>query len=508
MENILKKLESPFTVQVLVLALVASYWLIRWAAFSGLSGDEAEQVLFAQSFQWGYDVANPPLYTWILIALFALFGKSAGLVIGLKYCVLAGLYIALYWAARITLRHEQRLDCALVALSPVLIFFVSWQSIFSFSHSLLNALLVILTYVAFVKLMQGRRLGWALALGVAMGLGVMTKYSYLLFLIGIMVAGLSLRQTRELIISKQMLVSVAVSCVIAAPHLLWLLGASQQFVEVINYKLQIDEDVSYLSGVIKGLWNLLRAAFAFMSPLWLVVALVFPVFLKPAEQGNARATTSALLGRTFLVIILVMVAMVLVGGISQFRPNYLFLMVLFPLWVFTRIPAVATPDNRRRVYGALLLAGGLVSVGGLGVKAVTNPTNCTKCQLLMPYEDMARAFQDLGFTSGTLFATWYPNPLPGNLALYLDDARTISSKFPSVQPPQTHAPDQCLMVWIAKQSGGPIITNWSGYANKALGTNIQVYTPWKELRFPIYRQSERHIDLRYIFFDQGVGQCR
>ena len=502
-------MERPVAVHILVLALVLAYWSIRMIAFSALGGDEAEQVLFAQSFQWGYDVSNPPLYTWILIVLFTLFGKSAGLVLALKMVVLGLVYVALYQAARMSLDQERKLDMALVALSPLLIFFVAWNSIFSYSHGLLNALFVILTYIATIKAFEDGRLRWYLVLGLVVGCGVLTKYSYVLFVLGLLGASLTLPNLRGRLLSFRMLAALAISGLVIAPHAWWLLGSVEHVEYAVNSKLQIGDETSYMGGVVKGLWNIVRALFAFMSPLWIVAFLLFPALFRPLKKVDAHPFATGLLGRTFLFILAMMVAMVVVGGITQFRPNYLFLMILFPLWVFLRIPpAQAVLDKRRQVYCALVLSGAVLSVGGLVAKALIDPMRCTKCKYLVPFEDIAQGLQARGFTGGTLFATWYPVPLAGNLALYLDEARTVSKKFVAIRPPARSEPGQCLSVWVPQEQGGPDTKNAIGSTEGNFNIKIDAQTPVTRLTFPFYRTQNKHIIIDYVLLDPGSGDCK
>ena len=228
MNGLFNILARPAAFHLMVLVVIAAYGFLRLFAFSGLSGDEAEQVLFAQSFQWGYDVANPPLYTWILTGLFYIFGKSVGLALALKLFILGGIYVALYHAARISLEPERRLDAALVGLSPLLIFFISWHSIFNYSHSLLNALFVILTYMSLLKTFQTGQWKWYFLLGLMMGLGLLTKYSYALYVVGLFGAWLSITEVRQFILSKRMLFTLAVAALTVSPHTQWLLMGSDR----------------------------------------------------------------------------------------------------------------------------------------------------------------------------------------------------------------------------------------------------------------------------------------
>ena len=508
MDKALNSLQKPSVVHGLILAMVGLYWGLRVFAFSGLSADEAEQVLFAQSFQWGYDVANPPLYTWVLITLFALLGKSAGLVLAFKLAIVASIYAALYHCSRLVLANERRLDWALVGLSPVLFFFIGWHAIFNYSHSLLNALFAVFSFMALIKVIDSGRWRWYLILGLVAGLGLLTKYAFALFLIAALAAGLSLPQARQRLLSGRMLAALLVLGAVVAPHAAWLLNASDQVAHAVSYKLQTQTDAAYLSGVGTGFWNLLRAAFAFLSPFWLIALLVFPAAVKKATSTpDNQNIAGPLLGRTFIGFTLLLVGMVVIGGVSQFRPNYLFVLVLVPLWLFTRLSTeAAAPGKRRKVYAALIGVALVLSVGGLTGKALSDPWRCKKCLFLTPYEDIAKALQERGFTAGSVFATWHPTPLPGNLALYLPDARIISHKFTALKPPPRLGADgQCMTVWVPASAGGMDTENAIGSTNGAFGTPFPPDHPTHSIEVPLYRATDKTIRIDYLIATPTPG---
>lgn len=509
MNNLINILARPAAVHLLVWAVISFYWFIRQFALSGLSGDEAEQVLFAQSFQWGYDVANPPLYTWILMGLFSLFGKSVGLVLALKLVILGALYSALYQAARMSLGPRRTLDAALVGLSPLLMFFVSWHSIFVFSHSLLNGLFVILTYMAALKVFKAGQWRWYIVLGFMIGLGLLTKYSYAMFVLGLVGASLTISDVRRHILSPRMLVVLFIAALVLIPHGQWLYHSLAQVQVITAYKLQITDDISYLEGIGKGLWNIVRALFAFMSPFWVLVLLIFPKTLKPAQASDEQPLASILLGRTFAIVLGLMVAMVVFGGITQFRPNYLFLFIMVPLWVFARLPGELIAGKRRKIYAGLVMSAALLSVAGLAGKSIYDPLRCRKCQYLVPYEEIARELERRGFVGGTVFASMYPAPLPGNLAIFLDNARAVSLKmFRTIRPPLQSETGQCLGVWMAPEIGGPITKDMISEMERNFGMRIDHTTTPTRMEFPYYRMPNKKVIIDYILLDPGSGSCR
>ncbi len=514
MDHFLSFLRQPVRVHALIIGAVTLYWGLRVFAFSGLSGDEAEQVLYAQAFAWGYDVANPPLYTWALMGLFNIFGKSAAVVLAFKLAVLGGLYVALYHAARLILGPGKALDWALVGLSPVLMFPIGWHAMFSYSHSLLNALFVILAVVAVWRIVHRGRTWDFLGLGIVVGLGVMSKYSFVLFLAALLAATASVADIRTKVFTPKLALSVLVAALIALPHALWLLDAREVLQSAVNYKLQVQEETSYLTGLGKGLWNLMRAAFAFLSPYWLIALAVFPILVRGFKTPSANVW-GTLLGRTFAGVFALLAVMVL-SGATQFRPNYMFFLILVPLWAFTRLPVSEKNDKRRIAYGVIAAAGLVVSVGSLAAKAVSDPYLCKKCQQQMPYERIAQELKDRDFTGGSVLAHWYPNPLPGNLLLFLDDARMVSTKFPHLIPTHGASDGQssgkCLLVTMAVDQGGSDMVNLSARAKEAYGATVDPKTPFTRFEVPFRGMPDKWVLVDYVLLDaengQNLGDCR
>ena len=56
--------ETQGIVSMLIL-YCAVFFLVRFGLSQNLTGAEAREMLFGQSFQWGYRPGHPPLMTWL-----------------------------------------------------------------------------------------------------------------------------------------------------------------------------------------------------------------------------------------------------------------------------------------------------------------------------------------------------------------------------------------------------------------------------------------------------------
>ena len=176
-----------------------------------LGMDDADQVLLAQKWNWGYG-PQPPLYTWLVILFSKAFGLSSFTMALLKNALLFGIYTLTYFIARrLTASHTVALTAAVgLQFMPS----IAYEAHRELTHSILASLMVLATLLVFLRLRQtdaprvtqtqGMSLsaptispeaGWGhyLLLGVLGGLGILSKYNYSIFYGALIIAALSSR---------------------------------------------------------------------------------------------------------------------------------------------------------------------------------------------------------------------------------------------------------------------------------------------------------------------------
>ena len=191
---------------------------VLFAADSGLNLDfeEAQYWLWAQSPAWGY-YSKPPMVAWLIAATTHVCGNSefcvrlaSPLLHGLTALVLGALGTTLggpvlgFWSAvgYATLPG--------VALSAILI-----------TTDVPLLLCWALALLAFARWLDTARWPWAAACGLALGAGLLSKYSAIMFLpCAVLYLALSGRRLRP----RHALLATAVAFVIVAPNATWNLG--------------------------------------------------------------------------------------------------------------------------------------------------------------------------------------------------------------------------------------------------------------------------------------------
>lgn len=207
------------------LAVVATITLWRlfclWQTPLDLFMDEAQYWLWGQELAFGY-YSKPPLIGWAIRATTELGGNTAfwaRLVSPLGHALAA---VLIGFAARAYWRHPKAIWAgAAYATLPgvaVLSLFVSTDDL------LLPAYAAAL--LAWVKLRETpQSTGWAIAMGMAIGLGMLAKYAMIYLVLALIVAVIA---TSQRALRRSVLIALAVAAAIMSPNLVW--NAQQGFV--------------------------------------------------------------------------------------------------------------------------------------------------------------------------------------------------------------------------------------------------------------------------------------
>lgn len=169
-------------------ALVA-LWLLGYAGLNvfappGIDLDSAEQVYFAQSWQMGYGLRQPPLYTWLLLAL-----KPDGMSWMAMLDVVRYTFIVLWLAGVQSLARVSGASPAVQARTVLLhlgLVLVMWRVHDSLTHTVLAACLTIWGAVALVRALS--QPAWWVLVGALGALACLSKFNAALWCASSLVA--------------------------------------------------------------------------------------------------------------------------------------------------------------------------------------------------------------------------------------------------------------------------------------------------------------------------------
>lgn len=478
---------------------------LRLLLLPGASQDDAEQLLFAQTLAGGYNPAQPPLYTWLVVVAQSVVGVGPGAVVLVKYAALIAIYGFLYPTARLLLA-DRRL-AALAALSPLALYYVAWDAVLNYSNTVLMSAASAATIYALVRVYRGG-IGSFVGLGVALGVGLMAKYGFALFLAALFLAALSEARLRARLLRPGALLAVAVAFPILLPHLAWLVADGQDLGGALGARLDAGITGGYAAGVINALLKLANAIVVFLFPLIVILPIFFPKAFRRRREGSEDARLwMRFFERFFAAAILLIVVGILAFGVTTVRTHYMFVLLPVPIYVFLRVEAAGVPPQRARLYLAALLGLTLVSLTGLAIKGVADPRWCRKCYFHAPYEALAGKLREAGFRQGTILAHFQRYQMAGNFRRWFPDSRILSTKYPYFAPPLRDDGEvgQCLLIWERDAGAAP------PGALLELAAKIGVSPadlPVRMAEAPMIRGPDRPFRIGYALLPAGVGDCR
>ena len=500
---------APRAVAAAVLSYLVLLWALRVALFPGASQDDAEQMLLSQAWAWGYDLANPPLFTWLVIAVERLVGISVAAVEGVKFAALAATYLLIYATGRQVLRDDRL--AMLSALSLLAIYYVAWDAVLSYSHSVLLTTACAATFLALLRLDRAPALSSYALLGLCLGLGGLTKYNFALVATALAIAAMTDADLRRRLLDPRIALTVAIAAAIAAPHGIWLLDRLGGAGALVSERLYAGEQASHLVRVGHGLFDVTQSTIGFLSPLWILLLLFFPRAYRPLKDGDRETARYHRVLTVYLCAIVgLIVVIVMAVGATRVRTSYMFVLILFPVFFFARVQAIAAGPAALRRFGLAMAALAALVPAGLVAKDVIDPSRCRKCYLHVPYGEIADALRAAGFETGTIFAWLHRHYIGGNLRPHFPAARIVGMKHRGFVPPATGDSGQCLLIWDADQPSDPAAIKASvvGEAARLFGAEIDESATVHEIMRPIGDSAERRINLRYILVKDGSGGCR
>lgn len=340
-----------------VYLLLAGYFIlnviVRLSLPASLELDEGQQLFLAQWLAIGYD-SQPPFYNWLQYGAVHLLGDTVAALSVLKNLMLFGCYLLFGLAAHLMIRN--RVLAVIATLGLLTIPQISFEAQRDLTHTVAVLFAACLFIYFFIRAIERpNAINYAMT-GVAIGIGVISKYNFILLPVAAVLAILPERDLRKRLFDPRLLLTVMVSVAIAAPHAWWFLHHVGEATSRTVGKLMEDPDDSRPEQIAEGLLSLLAAIAAFTLPTLLFFGVAFGRTLLGAWKADNQWTR--LIGRMFLLLVAALVLLVIFGGASNIKDRWLVpFFFLLPIYLCLKIEASGeTVDIAPRRFGMIAIA--------------------------------------------------------------------------------------------------------------------------------------------------------
>jgi hypothetical protein len=206
---------------LLFVLFVALLWSALPAALQTVPhADNVEQLNWAHSLQWGY-LKHPPLPTWLLHGALSVFAPSALLTEALAMACVALTLLLLWRCARLLLDPPAAL---LVLLLSSANYYLMGRGSFLNHNTVMLPFVAASAWAVLRILHDGAGAPWSawVLLGLAQGLGMLTKYQMALPIAANALALLALGAWRQPRFAVRAALAALATLLPLVPHLLWL----------------------------------------------------------------------------------------------------------------------------------------------------------------------------------------------------------------------------------------------------------------------------------------------
>ena len=456
--------------------------------------DEAEQLLLTQHLDLGYG-SQPPLYTWLLSGLFSIFGTGLAALAAVKNVLLFSTYLFVYKSALEVTGDEERASVAMLSL--LLIPQIMWESQRDLTHSVMGTALAAATLFVVLRLLKTGAPRYYAIFGACAGIGILSKYNYAFFLVALLAAGWSMKAFRARLFNRKMLLSLLCLLLVVTPHLYWMLDHMHKATTDAG-KFKMAHSMGRFAAWGTGFMSLTAAAAAFAGGLVAIYALFF-FRRSPGETGSAPEDDYAtLVRRTLAAGLSLCVVMIICFKVTAFKDRWMQpLLFLTPVWLVTLHPGRFTLA-RARGYLSLCLAVAVAVLILMPGHVLWGPRIGKFGRLNAPYDRLAAALREAGFTDGVIVAQG--RLVGGNLRIFFPESRVVAPEAPAPVEPQGKAR---LLVWDATRDAA-LPEGLRAFALGRFASPQQLATPPRYVEATYRHASGRAMRLGFVLLPAGL----
>lgn len=384
-----------------VLGFLAFYFslhiILRVVSSPALELDEGEQVVLSQWLLPFY-LEQPPLYTWLQIAIINIFGINVFSLSVLKNTLLFLSYLFIL----LSVKKITNNNCKAILASVSLIFIpqISWSVQRDLTHSVLLLSVLSAFFYIIVSLIKRKNLIGYTFLGITMGLGLLSKHNFILFSGALILACLTSHETRNFLIDKRIFLAIFITLLIISPYILSIVSDSDYFISVMN-----GPKTDNLTTSIKVLSELIYRIPIILLPLCIVYAIVFrkEFFTRFPETCSIRFIN--LIQRYIIFLILLLSLSIFLLEITTIKNRWIApLIVLIPLYLIIRSREKTLTPKKISLFLRITAITGILILVSMCIRNLSCSISGLVTDFNYPSETIAGEIRELGFQKGIIIA--------------------------------------------------------------------------------------------------------
>ncbi|QKK25861.1 ArnT family glycosyltransferase [Rhizobium hidalgonense] len=460
--------------------------------------DEAEQAFYSQYLLAGYG-PQPPFYNWIQYAIVSVTGISMWVLSVPKNIILFGCDLFYGLAAREALKNRSL--AAVAMLSLITLPQVGLMAQRELTHTVALLFATSLFLFGFFRTLRRPTVGSYLVIGIATGIGLISKYNFAILPFAAFIAVLPDREWRNRLFDWRLLPAIAIAILIILPHALWLpdnlASASGPTLERMTAE---HEAAAGLPRIGQGLLSLVIAVIGFVAlPIVLIAAAFRRDFFRALASTNPMIRV---IERMMIVSLIAFAGVVVFAGASDIHERWLdpCLLVLL-IYLFLKLQAAGfdlsaglarfrpvVPVFMVVILAILLLR--IVAIQYIGTYTRTN----------VPFSgyvaELTATRKPVLIVAGTKFVA-------GNMKLEFPDVPVVIPFFPgSGVPEYATAKGPVLVIWRGETADDPTIS--PGFANDLVRSGIHLQE-LKTLTLPyLFSNGKKSFSIGYSWVEGGA----
>lgn len=419
--------------------------------------DEAEVAISTTQWQWFYHPTNPPLYHWLLLGMYKIFGIQPLSHFILKNILMVLTIFSLYQVALRMVGDKVLALC--LGLSPLFIKDWGIWGSFKFTHSNLLICTMAVTFWQWSRWMEHPTHGNALRWGGAMALGCLAKYNYIFFMLPFFGALLVVDEIRKRVTIALLVLILLPSCILGGIHTWYALEIHQHYdlSALVARKFRGQAYPCLVMTVLNQGRLVLTQIMEQTFPLNLALLLI------GLEGRKQMQSPSSVMGKFFLwhqILALVTLGGMILGfGLTSQPKRYILPFIMgIPFVVFACLPQLISWRRSIALLFSLLFIVREIWIMGLMI-AFSRESLPQQDSIMLPQGDYQALAQVIAQQDKAILIT-DDLMAAGNLRFYLPQM-TIYKKgyndfWLTPKEGKTYNQSQMVYLWAKKQSSGKI----------------------------------------------------